>query len=279
MQSLILLIKQYRTFLLFFALECLSLWMLVNNNHYQRATFFSSANRYIGTVLSWSEGVKAYFSLRSQNEELTKENAYLHYLLSIERQKRKGTQPTAADSSIFRKYDFTTARVVNNSTRGKNNYITIDKGRLDGIEKDMGVISPMGIVGKVSACSDHFSLVISLLHSQMSVSAQIKKNNELGSVQWNGLSPRYAKLREISSHLNVKKGDTVVTSGYNATFPPKVMVGVIDKVKTRSEQTFYDIDLKLSSSFNNLSHVYVIKNLLKIEQDSLQAETFEEINE
>ncbi|NJO02142.1 MAG: rod shape-determining protein MreC [Bacteroidia bacterium] len=280
MQSLILLIKQYRILLLFIALELVSIWMIVRNNYYQNATFFNSANYYTGVLLSWRQGVEDYFSLSYTNEELARENARLRALLSRERQRNRTLGPeNNPDSLVLNKYNYIAAEVVNNSTYQPRNYITLNKGRLDGIEPDMGVISSQGIVGKVSACSDHFSTVISLLHANMSASAQIKKNNELGSVRWDGRSPRFAKMLEISSHLNIKPGDTIVTSGYNATFPPKTPVGVVERVRKKAEETFYDIDVRLSTNFNRLSYVYVVKNILKVEQDSLEAETFEEIDE
>ena len=75
------------------------------------------------------------------------------------------------------------------------------------------------------------------------------------------------------------KNDTVVTSGYNSTFPPGITIGVVKKVGFKSEQTFFDIDVQLSTGFSQLSYVYIIKNRLKLEQESLERESFEDIDE
>lgn len=281
MQSLLLLIRQYRIFLLFIALEFISIGLIVRHNHYQNAVFFNSASYYVANMLSWKQQVKDYFYLRTRNRELAKQNAQLMDKLS---QYQQAVYPhkepiLTKDSLLIKKYAYSFARVVNNSTRNKNNYITIDKGKLDGIQPGMGVISPQGIVGKVRACSEHFSTVVSLLHSNMRVSAEIQKNDQLGSILWDGISPRFAKLLEISIHLDVKPGDTVVTSGYNATFPPQIPIGTIKNAKPAKQETYFDIDVELSTDFNSLRFVYVIQNILETEQDSLEAQTFEEINE
>ena len=279
MWAIISLLRKYRTFLVFILLEVISVWLLVTSNYYQNAVFFNSANAYAGNILAISTNVSDYFTLRKKNKELANENAYLRQLLAKKDQVRpKGVYYQVTDSSIINKYEFTVARVVNNSTYRKNNYITIDKGKLDGIKPGMAVISPVGVVGKVRACNNHFSVVISLLHTNMSVSSQIKKNDELGSVKWNGRSPRYAKLLEVPNYVKLKVGDSVVTSSVNSIFPSNIPVGVIENIDTLSKETYYDIDIKLSTNFNSLRYVYVINNVLQKEQQQLE-ETIEKTDE
>lgn len=275
MQSLLLLIRQYRIFLLFIALELTSIGLIVQHNHYQNAVFFNSASYYVANMLSWKQNVLDYFYLSTQNRELAEQNAQLLNQLNQHRQASfpKSSPHLLDDSLIIHKYSFSTARVVNNSTRSKDNYITIDKGKEDGIEPGMGVISTQGIVGRVSASSEHFSTIVSLLHSKNIISAELQKNHQLGRIIWDSKSPRIAKLLEISSHLEVKPGDTVVTSGFNATFPPQIPIGIVKSVKPAKQETFYDIDVELSTKFNQLRFVYVIQNILASEQDSLETET------
>ena len=66
------------------------------------------------------------------------------------------------------------AEVINNSVHKPNNYITIDKGRNDGVKKGMGVISSSGVVGIVKETSRHFSTILSILHSKSKVSVELK---------------------------------------------------------------------------------------------------------
>jgi rod shape-determining protein MreC len=282
MRSLFLLIQQYRVFLLFISLEALCFWLIVRNNTYHNATFFNSANVYVGTMLSWSNGVSQYFNLTQVNRDLVSQNARLEKQIQQFRAQSGQKIPARFNNAgILSSYEFIPAQVINNSTSRPNNYITIDKGKLHGIEPKMAVISPLGVVGKVVSCSNHFSTIMSVLHVKNRVSAQLLKNNELGSLIWEGKNPRVAKLIEVPVNNTIKivVGDTIVASGYNSLFPPRTPIGIIKKVSTKAGQTFYDIDVELATNFNSLAYVFVIKNILKVEQEKLEMETFEEIDE
>jgi rod shape-determining protein MreC len=280
MQAIFLLIKTYRIFLLFVLLELLSFWLIIQHNTYQNAVFLNSSNQYVGTVLAFSANIRDYFGLKQVNERLAKENLYLHSELTRLRQRKPhAIIPPVTDSVVVNQYNFSLAKVVNNATNRTDNYITIDKGSRDGISKDMAVISPLGVVGKVVKVNSRFSTVISVLHSKNSVSAQVKKNGELGSIKWDGKHPRFAKMTDVPSYAKVIIGDTICTSSFNGIFPPRIMVGIVRKVRLRPEQTFYDLEIELSTPFNRLDYVYVIKNILKMEQESLETEEFEEIEE
>ncbi len=279
MQSLFLLIKRFRTPILFLLLEIFCLILVVSRNRYQNTIFYNFSSEYTGKLLGFSNGVWEYFNLQEENKKLAQENAQLRYLASKKQFPLYGQNKTIRDSSIMNQYQFDVAKVVNNSTHKSNNYITINRGRIHGVKPGMGVISPEGVVGKVKSCSDHYAIVVSLLHSKMRISSEVKKNNSLGYVQWAGGDPSKAKMLDLPRHLDVKKNDTIITSGYNSTFPPGITIGIIKNVGFKSEQTFFDIDVQLSTEFNQLSYVYIIKNRLKLEQEKLEKESFEDIDE
>jgi rod shape-determining protein MreC len=273
MRSLFLLFKRFQVLLLFLFLEGVSLALIFQHNHYQNAVFYNSANKYAGSVLNVTSSVEGYFNLNSVNKRLTQENQKLHAEIEQLRQlSYHKNHKVNLDSSLLRQYEFTVARVVNNTTHRSKNYITINKGLKDGLRPGMGVIGPNGIIGKIRHCSKNYSSIISLLHSDLIVSAVIKKNDAIGRIKWEGGSYRTAKLLEISNHLKIVKGDTVLTSGYNKTFPPGTMIGTIQKLTTKS-QTYYDIDVLLSTSFNQLTYVYVVTNELQIEQEAIETDS------
>lgn len=273
MRTLLLIFRRYQVFILFLLLEGINLALIFQHNHYQNAVFYNSATNYVGSTLEFTNAIKAYFSLSTINQNLAHENQQLRTALEqIRQQKYRQNQRIQLDSALTRQYEFVVARVVNNTTHRSNNYITINKGKKDGIEPGMGVIGPLGIVGKVKSCSENYATVISLLHSNLIVSAFIKSNDAIGRVQWDGKNYRTAKLLEISNHLKINVGDTVLTSGFSKVFPPSTMVGTIKKLATKS-QTYFDIDVLLSTKFNQLTYVYVVKNQLKIEQETLEADS------
>jgi rod shape-determining protein MreC len=173
------------------------------------------------------------------------------------------------DTIRKQQYTFLTARVVNNSINRRNNYLTLNKGSLQGVQAEMGVICPDGIVGIVKDVSEHFSSVISVLHKDSRISTKIKKNGYIGSLMWEGYNAGYAILKDIPKHVKLAVGDTLVTSQFSAIFPEGIMVGVIDKFDSKPGD-FYLIDVKLSTDFDNLSYVYLVTNVLKEEQKKLE---------
>lgn len=273
MQRLFLFLYQYRAFLLFAFLELFSAWLIVRHNQYQGAAFLNSSNRLAANILQSKQNINNYFGLREVNRTLAEENALLREMIAS-----GGYQAadSSGDSTIYGsgQYDFQIAQVINNSTRRASNFITINKGTTDGIEPDMAVVNSQGIVGKVKVASKHFATVISLLHPDFYVSSLIKSSGTLCTTKWGGANPQVADLLYVPRHIQVQPGDTIVTSGYNAIFPPQTMIGVVKSVDISEDATFYDIDIDLSTDFEALSYVYVVKNNAKGEIDSLEQETY-----
>ncbi|MHC2992305.1 rod shape-determining protein MreC [Pontibacter sp. HJ8] len=280
MRNLFAFIYRFRAFLLFVMLEALCIFLIVRYNTYQGAAVFNSANTYVGRVLEFQSGVTDYFRLASVNNTLAQENAALRqelmrYTLAAQADSTRQLDTTyyvATDSARSYPFILHAGRVINNSIRRTNNYLTLAAGSQDGVKPGMGVLSTDGTVGRVKTVSRHYSTVTSLLHSQMLISAKIKKDNTFGTIKWTGGDYRTALLDYIPLHVKPAKGDTVVTSGYNAVFPEGIMVGTISQVEKEADRSFYTIRVKLSVDFSQLSYVYVVENPMRPEQDSLQLE-------
>jgi len=261
-----------RAFLTFIFLEVASFWLIVSDRSYLGAKFFNSSNRAAATVLRTTSNVSDYFSLNEVNLQLAEENVRLQQAL-LNRPPfgiAPFRQDTASKDSAKLVFKMLAARVINNSTQRVNNYLTIDKGEKDGVSPGMGVVGPMGIVGKVKYTSDSYASVISLLHTEFLISSSIKRNNVFGTIRWGGTDPTKAQLEYIPRHIALQVGDTIVTSGFNSIFPQGYDVGVIEDFSLSEDATFYTINVKLSTDFYSLSYVYVVKNMLGAEKDSLE---------
>jgi rod shape-determining protein MreC len=270
MERLINFIYEYRAFLTFLLLELSCSWLVIENNQYQSTKYFNSSNKLAANILGFSQGVREYFSLRTINEELARENASLRTNLEKVNQLRDIYFPADLDSTKADQYEFVSAKVIANSTSLYKNFITINKGSADGILPGMAAISNDGAVGKVKSVSENYSVLISLLNVDEQISCVIKRTNHFGSVRWDGLHQRYSSLLFIPRHAIPVVGDSVITSGYNAVFPEGIMVGVIRKANLQEETNFWDIQIELSQDFGRLSFVDVIKSRLKNEKDSLE---------
>jgi rod shape-determining protein MreC len=270
MRNLINIILKYNFVILFVFIEAISFIILVNRNDYQSSGFFNYSRTIGSYYFKKSNAFKEYMSLREVNRKLMDENADLRSRLPSSYFRIDTSRIEVEDTTFKVHYTYTPAKVINNSTNHQYNYITLDKGREEGIEEGMGVVSSDGIVGMVDAVSEHFSLVISLLNRDFRVSAKIKKNNYFGPLEWSGKNSSTATLNEIPLHVNVKEGDTIVTSGFNSVFPEDVMIGFIEDIKITSG-SFYSIRVHLASDFKKLSYVMVVNNLMSEEIDQLES--------
>ncbi len=251
--------------------------MIVQNNQYQSASYFNSSNRLAANIVGFSNGVREYFSLRVINRELADENASLRTKLEQRNQSLYSLETREIkDPAIINRFDYVSAKVVNNTTSFFKNYITVNKGKDAGIEPGMAAISSIGAVGKVKSVSEHYAVLISILNIDEQVSSVIKRTQNFGTVQWDGSDPRFVNLLYIPRHVKPLVGDTVITSGFNAVFPEGILVGVIKEVNLREEAPFYDLKVELAQDFTRISFVEIVKSNLKSEKDSLELKTIGE---
>jgi rod shape-determining protein MreC len=277
MQRLFLFFYQYRAFFTFLLLELTCAWLIIGNNPYQGARFFNSSNGLVASLNNVSQGVREYFLLRQINSTLAEENAYLRSKFEQLNQIQYVTsKPMLTDSSVVKQFDFVSAKVVSNTVNRFTNFLTINKGEEDGVGPGMAVISSLGAIGKVRTVSKHYSVVTSILHIDVQVSVLLKRTGHFGTVQWDGVNPDIVKLKYIPRHVQPVKGDSILTSGYNAVFPEGVMVGLVEEVNL-SDELFYDLKVKLSQDFRKLSYVEVVKNSMRPELDSLEQTVEQEI--
>ncbi len=260
-------------------METFCIYLIVQNNYYQRATFINSSNQLSANVLEASTNIKQYFYLKTENENLSKENAELHSHSFAAFSMIVNDHYTVKDTTYHQKYTYTSAKVVNVSTNRRNNFLTLDKGSKQGIKNNMAVITSTGVVGQVKDVSENFCTVMSLLHSKTTISSKIKKDGSYGPLSWDGSDYSSATLNDIPTHVRLMKGDTIVTSAYSLTFPENIMIGTVESFERESGKYFYTVKVKLSTNFKKLTYVYIVNNMLKGEQEELESRSEKESKE
>lgn len=271
MRRLFLLIYQYRAFFTFISLEVIAFYLIIGNNTFHNAAFFNTSNRIVASIFGLSQGIYQYFNLVNENDNLAKENAFLRDLISKQR-----VEIIRADTTLFQpgdtatQYEYIPAKVISNSTRRNNNYITVDKGRKDGLEPGMGAISSFGVAGVVKTVSNRYATLYSLLHGDVQVSSFLSPSDVFCTIKWDGIDPMYASLLYVPRHVQIQVGDTITTSGYNAVFPEGIPIGRVHSFEIEENETFYSISVELSTDFQALSHIYVIQNYFRQEKDSVE---------
>ena len=273
MEALFAFIKRYNYVFVFLLLEILAIVFITQNSNYQGSKIVHAGNAVAGRCYGTLSVIGDYFGLRKENERLAAENAELRARLESSYMSYNLREFVHEDTVYKQKYSYTEARVVKNSWNQRNNYIMINKGRLQGVRLDQAVISPQGIVGVVVNTTDNFATVMPVLHSNSRNSVRINRINTNGSLLWRGGDFRFATLVDIPTTYELKSNDTIVTSGMANDFPEGVMVGFVEEVMTERGSGFYTIKVRLATEFNKLDHVYIIDNRFKAEQDSLMART------
>ncbi len=251
----------------------LSLVLLFKDNPFQQSVYLTSANRVSAAVYKAFNGVTSYFHLHDINESLQQRNAALEMEVIELREQLAGLELLSPDSlrqPALRQYTFVMAHVISNSIAQPNNYITIDRGHIDGISPEMGVIDQNGVVGIVNVVGPHAARVISLLNPHMRLSCKLRNSGFYGSLVWDGKSPQFAVLEELPKHLTYHKGDTIVTSGYSAVFPEGIIVGTVEGLARGMSDSFVSLRVRLTTNFSQLSNVRVITNSMKEQIDALR---------
>jgi len=293
---------RFRGALVFGLLEIVCLYLFVTNSSYHRAAFFNSANAYAGEVLARRTQVTDYFHLAEINQQLAVENAGLRQQLFLPDSSRREADsvavPPARTDSLRRvrylrpaarpdtlllgqqriaardpSYPLIPARVINNMLHSVDNYLTLNVGSTNGVHSGQGVVAAGGVVGRVKVVTEHYATVTSLLHSKTSVASKIKRDGTFGTIRWLGDDPTHALLDNVLRETKLVKGDTVVTSGYNAVFPEGIFIGTIDSFVKEPDKNFWTVRVRLGINFSNLTYVYVVTSRPKAERDTVEART------
>ncbi len=286
MRNIFLFIRRYITFLSFIILQIFALVMLFKYNRLHHAIGLGLASEITGKVNTQVDKVDDYVHQGEENKRLHRINDSLLNLLQSnfmfpDTAVRNVTDTVKVDTTnALRHYRWREAKVVYNTVNSEQNYIQINRGAKYGIKEDMAVISSdLGVVGVVVNVSENFSQIMSLLHMQNSVSAALKKTGTTGKVEWDGKDPRYVLLKGIPQSIEVKVGDSVVTSRYSYNFPPGYMIGTVAKASNDPATGFYMIKVKTAVNFAGVQQVFVIENLLKDEQLQLDKQTQQKLDQ
>lgn len=265
MQYILNAIRRNGVLLIFFFLEFFALFLVFKKNIYHKTIFAETSTNFTGFVNEKVAAVTHFVNLPVFNKELQEENSYLReQLVHLGIDKARTKKFYRSDTLGYNQtYSFIPTEVINNSITQSQNQLTINKGRVDGIEKGDGIMTNNGVVGIVSYAGKNFSRAISLLNKDIKINARIKGNEFFGSLVWDGKDPRYVQLLEIPKYIDVKIGDTIETDGKSPVFPEGIMIGKVVSKKIDEVSGELKIQVKLKQNFANLSHAYVVTNLFK----------------
>lgn len=277
MQQIILFFIRKRNFFVFLLLFSFSIFLIIKDNYYPQSKYINSANAISGSLYNFSSYWSQYFDLKNQNNILSEENKQLrNRIFALE---KKNEQNHLADSVLYLeniRYKVHRANVIKNSFLKSKNYLTLDRGEEEGVQQDMGVISPKGIVGIIENTSRQFATVQSVLNVKSSLNAMVKRTGHFGSLKWNGQELNIVQLVDIPNIAPIQKGDTIVTGGMSSIFPKGIPVGHIMNITRSQMDNSFVVDIKLFTDMSNVDFVYIIENKDKEEISNLESQNPDE---
>lgn len=244
-------------------------------SNFPRSQYLTTASEVSGTVMDWRNDVTKHFELSNSNRKLQFENRWLREQLLANRISLKA--PIGIDSVVIKKEDFVQrfefipGGIISSSFSRRNNYFTLNIGSKQGVKRGMGVISDRGIVGVIHNVSEHFSVVKSCLTKDINVDIMIENSGEPGFLKWAGGDPRRGSMTGVSNDRSIKKWSKIITRGKSGIFPRGIPVGMVEKTVPVEGQPIWDVTILFAENYRTVQYVYVIKNIMKAEQEELEA--------
>lgn len=272
MRNLIQFIQRFKDFFLFIALQAFAFYFLFSANVYHNAVFATSSNSLVAGLYDFRNNFSEYLRLKQYNADIARENADLLTRQRSSYRRVDQEYVLVEDTLMLLQYRYIPAKVINTSINKQKNFLTLNRGAVDGLSPNQAVVTERGVVGIVRNVSKHFATVIPIINIAFELSVETKQSHYFGLVRWDGSDPRKARVDDMAKHAEIAVGDTIVTRGSSAIFPPGVPVGLISRIGDAPGSNFHDIEIDLISNYLNLNHVYVIRNILQREQLELEAE-------
>lgn len=192
---------------------------------------------------------ESYLIQKNVNESLEKEIQELKEALEL--------------NKTLTEYKPINATILSRNKSYWYNTITIDKGKKDGIKKDMAVITSKGLIGKISSTS-YTSSEVKLITSDdinFKVSIAIKTNDVDNFAILNGYDTKnnLIKATGIDKTTNINIGDKVLTSGLGEKFPGGIYIGTVEKIESDKYNLSKTVHIKTYQNFNDIHYVTVLK--------------------
>ena len=221
----------------------------INNINHSITLTFSAISR---TVQSISQDMDDIVRTRDEirdlelklmdHNELMKENIRLREMLAF-----KISEPRQV----------AVAKVISRSALNWSSSMMIDMGTSNGVKKDMAVITPDGLVGKVLEARPYYSIVLLITDSRFSAAVRLHNTREDAVLTGDGNRGCVIKYLDRGTHVN--KGDIVLTSGLDALFPDGIPTARIQAISGNVKELFYTVAALPLASMDTLEEVIVVE--------------------
>ncbi|MET0625557.1 MAG: rod shape-determining protein MreC [Pyrinomonadaceae bacterium] len=215
-----------------------------------------------GAGVGFFRGLADMRTAQAENEQLRSR------LAEAENELREGRQARDENERLKKLLDFTKdleyqsipARVVARDPSVWFNSLIINRGTASGVDLDMPVVTPEGIVGRVVGVGPVSAQVMLITDERSAAGAvvgQLGQSNAVGSVRGYGKNG-LLEMRYVSGLETVNVGDYVVTTGQDRIYPQGLSVGKVVEVVPGSATTPHTIRVKPGARLDSLQEVAVL---------------------
>ena len=270
MQQIVNFIIKYKYFLFFLLLELVAFLFTVQSHSYHKSKFVNSANFITGGIHKRVNSFKEYNNLKLYNQQLLEENTRLNIILARQLKDSSIQDIKIIDSVKYaQKYTYFLAKVIHNQYHKKYNYLTIDKGSINGVKPDQGVVNSKGIIGITNSVSKNYATVLSILNENSKINVKLLNSLYFGTLEWDGNDYNILQLIDLPIQANIKKGDTLITGGKSTIFPEGIPVGTILDF-SQENNSYKLINIQLFNDMSAIGPVTIINNFDKEEINTLE---------
>lgn len=222
--------------------------------------FFRATSETVTRARTWYTEVSQLRRLRAENDELRRAADSVASLQSeiSELQAENTRLREMLGFSAQSAYPLVAAKIV---ARNPDNWfaiVVINRGSADGVAKDMPVVTPRGLVGRVSKVGLRSSTVMLLGDPDSGVGALVQRSRDTGVVLGAAGPNPILRMKLFSRDASVEAGDTVITSGLGGVFPAGLLVGLVNKVSTDQFGLLKVAEITPAADLARLAEVFVI---------------------
>lgn len=271
MKNLIAFLKRFQIFLVFILLQIVALTTYSAYSEFARLQMLTTTSALNSQLFEIRHSVDKHFYLETSNRSLVYKNKQLLEQMKNAHYRIEKGKVYIDDTLYKQTFFYIPAEVIQNTYDKRNNYMTIDIGKKQGIQKNDGVFSAKGVVGKIHYVGENYSLVKTVLSQNVNIDVMLQKTGAFGFVKWDAKHPKIIQITGISNDITIKKHEKVISYGSSGIFPKGIPVGRVISKKHIEGKPLFDIQVRIFEDFRTIQHVYVVKNTMKKEILDLQS--------
>jgi len=212
-------------------------------------------------------------SLRSRNTELESEVDRLENEVARLREaeaERNMLSELLQFAREHRQHSYLAAEVIGRDPSPFLRFLILNKGTLDGVGRDLPVVSAKGLVGLITEAMPHASKMLLITDPRMAINVRLQESRADGVLV--GQASGTLRLKFLSADAQVEAGNVAMTSGMGGSFPSEIPVGTVSSVRRRLYEVFQEAEIAPAADFSRLEIVLIITDFIPLDLNPLLSE-------